>query len=140
VNRTKTKREQNGLSVVDKSTVLAIPRAQAPDELNDEEAAEWRAVTNRMPADYFGREHYPTLVQLCRHTIAARRIAQLIEQHLGGEEINPLVYIKLLRAQKEETTAIVLCERTMRLTHQSNVPANVSRTPPVTVDAPWTAY
>jgi hypothetical protein len=128
---------KKGLTVVDNSKVLAIPRAEPPEELTAEEAEEWRSVTNRMPADYFGREHYACLSQRCRHVVAARRLGQLIEQHLSGEEINPLVYIKLLRAQKEETTAIIACDRTMRLTHQSNVPANVSRIPQVTIDAPW---
>jgi hypothetical protein len=122
---------------VDNSKVLAIPRAEPPDELTPEEAEEWRSVTNRMPADYFGREHYACLTQRCRHVVNARRIAQLIDRHLGGEEISAATYIKLLRAQKEETTAIIACDRTMRLTHQSNVPANVSRIPQVTIDAPW---
>jgi hypothetical protein len=131
---TNTKKQ---LSVVDNSKVLAIPRAEAPEELTDEEADEWRAVTNRMPADYFGKEHYACLVQRCRHVVNARRIAQLIEQMVGGDEIDAGSYVKLLRAQKEETTAIIACDRTMRLTHQSNVPANVSRIPQVTLDAPW---
>jgi hypothetical protein len=62
---------------------MAIPRVQPPEELAPEEAEEWRAVTNRMPSDYFGREHYAALVQKCRHVVAARRIAQLIEQQLA---------------------------------------------------------
>jgi hypothetical protein len=128
---------KKGLTVVDNSKVLAIPRAEAPAELTDEEAEEWRAVTNRMPADYFGREHYACLVSRCRHVVNQRRIAQLIEQQISSEDINVSLYIKLLRAQKEETTAIIACDRTMRLTHQSNVPANVSRIPQVTIDAPW---
>jgi hypothetical protein len=129
--------KNKGLTVVDNSRVLAIPRAEPPEELTAEEAEEWRSVTNRMPADYFGKEHYACLVQRCRHVVNARRIAQLIDRHLGGEEISAATYIKLLRAQKEETTAIIACDRTMRLTHQSNVPANVSRIPQVTIDAPW---
>jgi hypothetical protein len=129
--------KKRGLAVIDNSKVLTIPRAQPPDELSDEEATEWRAFTNRMPADYFGREHYPMLVQLCRHIVAERCIAQLIDQERASPDINVSLYLKLLRAQKEETGIIGFCLRTMRLTHQSNVPANTSRTPPVTLNAPW---
>ena len=125
------------LAIVDNSKILSIPRAQPPAELTTEEATEWTALTNRMPADYFGREHYPTMIQLCRHTVAARRVAQLIEQHVNSAELAVPAYLQLLKAQELESRAITALLRTMRLTHQSNVPANTSRTPQITVEAPW---
>src|SRR5262245_7848882 len=131
----KAEKPQN-LAIVDNSKILEIPRAKPPAELTDEEADEWRAYTNRMPADYFGREHYATLVQLCRHTVQARRIAQLIEQTAKEPDINISLYRDLLRSQEVETRSIVALLRTMRMTHQSNVPANVSRTPAITATAP----
>ena len=57
---------------VDNSKVMEIPRAQPPEELTDEAASEWRAITNRMRSDHFGREYYPMLTQLCRHIVATR--------------------------------------------------------------------
>jgi hypothetical protein len=57
----------------------ALPRPDAPYDLTDEQAAEWWAVVNRMPADWFKRETFPLLTQYCRHIIAARRIAKLLE-------------------------------------------------------------
>src|SRR5262245_44537841 len=57
--------------------VIAVPRAEAPCELTGEQADEWRAIVNTMPAEHFMRGNAPLLTQLCRQT--ARRIAQLVE-------------------------------------------------------------
>jgi hypothetical protein len=124
----------------DNSKVLAIPRARPPEELTIEPGQEWTRLTNRMPSDYFGAEHYPLMVQLCRHVVAARRVAQLIEQESSGDDVNVPRYLQLLKQQEVESRAITALSRTMRLTHQSNVDPHTSRTPPVTVDAPWVKY
>jgi hypothetical protein len=63
----------------DGSTAV-VSRADAPYDLTDEESDEWRAIVASMPAEHFARIHYPMLTQLCRHTGAARRVAQLIRQ------------------------------------------------------------
>jgi hypothetical protein len=84
-----------------------------------------------MPADYFGREHYSTLVQLCRHIVAARHIAKLLTT-----ETDMRIYLKLLAAQAAESKAIIALSRTMRMTHQANVRAERSNIP-VIEQKPW---
>jgi len=42
------------LTVVAPSGAEVMPRANPPDELTDEQAHEWRAVVNRLPADNKG--------------------------------------------------------------------------------------
>jgi hypothetical protein len=121
----------SSLALVDNSSVLSIPRASPPEELTADEAAEWVAITNRMPADYFGREHYSTLVQLCRHIVAARHIAKLLTT-----ETDMRIYLKLLAAQAAESKAIIALSRTMRMTHQANVRAERSNIP-VIEQKPW---
>jgi hypothetical protein len=128
------------LAVVDNSQILAIPRVKPPAELTQEQALEWVALTNRMPSDYFGAEHYPLMAQWCRHVVAARQVAQLIEQASSGDDINVPAYLQLLKQQEVESRAITALSRTMRLTHQSNVDEHTSRTPAVTVEAPWVKY
>jgi hypothetical protein len=125
---------------LDNSKVVAIPRAKAPTELTPEQALEWVALTNRMPSDYFGAEHIPVMVQWCRHIVAARVVAQLIEQELARDELHIPRLTTLYKQQEVESRAITALSRTMRLTHQSNIDAHTSRTPPVTVDAPWVKY
>jgi hypothetical protein len=125
---------------LDNSKVVAIPRAQPPADLSPEQARVWVALTNRMPSDYFGAEHYPVMKQLCRHVSASDVIAQLIEQELAREEVHIPRLTTLYKQQEVESRAITALSRTMRLTHQSNIDAHTSRTPPVTVDAPWVKY
>jgi hypothetical protein len=48
--------------------------------LTDEQATEWWAVVNRLPADWFPRETHALLIQYCRHVVSARRVAQLLTQ------------------------------------------------------------
>ena len=66
--------------MVPNNTTEIVHRPDAPDDLTDEQAEEWRAIVNTMPADHFMRGNYALLTQYCRHVIAARRTAQLIEQ------------------------------------------------------------
>jgi hypothetical protein len=124
------------LALIDNSAVLAIPRAQPPAELTDEESEVWRDFTNRMPADYFGREHYPMLAQLCRHTVSARHVAQLVA-HAEATQADIGEYLKLLAAQERESKAIIALSRTMRMTHQANVRAECSRIPEISDYKPW---
>jgi len=44
------------LSVISGNGIEVISRPDAPVDLTDEQAAEWRAIVNRMPADWFTRE------------------------------------------------------------------------------------
>jgi hypothetical protein len=119
------------LQIVDNSSVLAIPRAEPPEELSADEAIEWRAYTNRMPADYFGREHYPLLVQLCRHIVSCRHL-----DHLIGECADAGQYIKLLSSRANETRTINMLLRSMRMTHQANIRQELSATP-IVERKPW---
>ena len=105
------------------------PRPVAPSELTDEEAAEWEAIVARMPADWFGRETWPLLVQLCRHTIAARRLAQLIHQAThGAEEFMAIHFMRLLRAMAGQTAIIASVSTKLRLSQQASYNALNSNT------------
>ena len=59
------------LTVIGEHGFEHIARAPAPDELTAEEREEWRAIVNRLPADFFPRETWPLLAQLCRHVCHA---------------------------------------------------------------------
>ena len=55
-----------------------IQRPDAPYDLTDEQAEEWRAIVSTMDPGHFMRGNYPLLAQLCRHIVNARRLARLI--------------------------------------------------------------
>ena len=103
--------ENRQISVVNNSKVLVLPRAKPPAELTSDQAREWTDLTNRMPADYFGAEHYPLMVQWCRQVVAARQIALLIAQESARDDVNVPVYLQLLKQQEVESRAITALSR-----------------------------
>jgi len=83
-----------------------IQRPDAPYDLTDEQADEWRAVVNTMPAGHFMRANYALLGQYCRHVVAARRVAQLINQAAKKKEFDRKEFGALLQLQATESAAI----------------------------------
>ena len=105
------------------------PRPVAPSELTDEESAEWEKIVARMPSKWFTKETHPLLVQLCRHVVAARRLAQLCHEAThGDEDFHVLYYIKLLRALTGQTAIITSVSTKLRITPQSSYDAKVAGT------------
>lgn len=94
------------LAVVASDGVKAIERLRPPSDLTDEQRAEWMAVVNAHAADRFSREQVPMLVAHCRHTVAQRRIAQLIEQAEKAEEFDVNEYDRLLKMQERESRCL----------------------------------
>lgn len=119
------------LSVVPHVGIEEIRRPQPPSELSDEQKQEWLAVVNRLPADWFPRETHGMLVQYCRHTIAAKRVAQLIEriEQADADEINIGDYDRLLKMQEREGRAISSLATRMRLSQQATVRAESAKKP-----------
>lgn len=107
--------------------VSRLERPSPPSELTEEQAVEWWAVVNRMPANYFPRETHPLLVQYCRHVVQARRVAQLITATESSPSLDVEVYGKLLKLQEAEGRAISSLATRMRLTQQATVNAKVQK-------------
>jgi len=62
----------------------AVPRQRAPAELTRDEARVWDGIVSAEPADWFSGSTRPILAQYCRHIIAARRVAGMIETLHAG--------------------------------------------------------
>jgi chaperone required for assembly of F1-ATPase len=124
------------LMVPDNPTEI-MQRPDAPYDLTDEQAEEWRAVVNTMPADHFMRGNYALLSQYCRHTITARRVSQLIDQVLGLKEFDRKEFGALLQLQATESAAITRLLRSMRLSQQSVMRAETTNHPGQKTKMPW---
>lgn len=98
-----------------------VQRPDAPYDLTDDQADEWWAVVNRMPADWFTRETHPLLAQYCRHVVAARRVAQLIAQTEKQKTIDVEQYDQLLKMQEREGRAISSLATRMRISQQATL-------------------
>ena len=96
-----------------------IQRPDAPYDLTDEQAEEWRAIVSTMGPGHFMRGNYPLLAQLCRHIVNARRLAQLIEQCAKEKDFDRKEFGILLQLEATESAAIMRLSRSMRLTQQA---------------------
>jgi hypothetical protein len=114
-------------SAADLGIIHGLPqRPGAPAELTPEQAEEWRAVVARMPADWFGREIWPLLIQYCRHVTNSRFIAGLIEAAHDldtGDRTALMRFNRLLALQERQTNALAGLATRMRLTNQSRYTA-----------------
>jgi hypothetical protein len=133
---TRGRKSAASLSVSLASPVETIARPDAPYDLTDEQTAEWWAVVNRLPADWFPRETHAMLAQYCRHVVSARRVAQLIAAHEATDPLDLDGYDKLLKMQEREGRAISSLATRMRISQQATVRAESAKKPSM-VKAPW---
>lgn len=138
------------LAVIGPGGVETVRRPDVPEELTPEQAAEWKAIVNRMPADWFPRETHGMLAQYCRHVIAARRVAEMIqslEDQLSQEPedgTDRLAVVlgaaktmdRLLKMQEREGRAISSLATRMRISQQATVRHEKARKPQV-AKKPW---
>lgn len=120
-------------SAAENSTLraIAVRRPPPPAELTEAEAAIWRDIVASSPADWFRREAFPILVELCRHAARAAVVDGLLRQFElewvktegGLDRLD-----KLLSMAERESRAILACSRSLRLTPQSQIRASVAGT------------
>lgn len=115
------------LSVV--APVEVIKRPRPPAELTPEQAVEWQAIVDRLPADWFGRETWGMLAAYCRHVVAARRVAQLVLAHETGETFNVGEYDQLLKMQEREGRAMSSLATRMRISQHATYDKKKRKTP-----------
>lgn len=123
------------LTVITPAGVESGRRPKPPAELNDEQAIEWMAVVNRLPADWFPRETHPMLALYCRHVVSARRVAQLIKAAESEKDLDLETYDRLLKMQERESRAISSLATRMRISQQSTY--DKSRKKPLSAKPPW---
>lgn len=123
------------LTVIGLGGIESVRRPDPPGELTQEQAGEWQAVVNRLPADWFPRETLPLLAQYCRHVVASRHIAQLIDEAESGDSLDLDKYDMLLRMQEREGRALSSLATRMRLTQQATY--DPKRKKPAQEKPPW---
>ena len=124
------------LAMIGPGGIATIRRPDPPRKLTDEQSEEWRAVVNRLPADWFPRETHGLLAHYCRHVVAARRVAQLIEVEEQSDKFSLERYDSLLRMQEREGRALSSLATRMRLTQQATLDER-KRKPQTSGKKPW---
>jgi hypothetical protein len=121
--------------VIKRMNISAVNRPEPPAHLTDDQAAEWRAVVDRLPAEWFPSETHALLAQFCRHVTSARHIAGLIEKLAQSDEFSLILFDRLLRMQEREGRAMSSLATRMRISQQSRF-SHRKRTGP-RIPAPW---
>jgi hypothetical protein len=134
--RQRGRKSSASLTVVGASSIDVIPRPEPPADLTAEQCEEWSTIVNRMPADHFPPETLPMLAAYVRHTTAARRVAQLIEQAEARPMVDVVEYDRLLKMQEREGRALSSLAMRMRLAQVSTVKHDRARKPAM-VAKPW---
>jgi hypothetical protein len=96
-----------------------MQRLRPPHDLTDEEVEVWAHVVENEPADWFSPSTAPLLAQYCRHTVHARRVAELIERAGSDPELAVRDYDRLLKMQDREGRALANLATKMRIAQQS---------------------
>lgn len=110
-------------------------RPDPPLDLTAEQSNEWRAVVASLPADWFRRETHALLSNYCRHAIASKRIAQMIDEYESGEEFDVDTYDKLLRMLQRESASMSSLATRMRMSQQSSYDVKTKKK--VNTKKPW---
>ena len=117
-------------AVVAAHAVEVLPRPEPALDLTEQQADEWRKIVDALPADWFSPENHALLAQYVRHVVEARRIAQLIDTECakGSAEMDMPIYLELLKAQRQESTALKTLAASMRLAQQAKYGAQSAAT------------
>lgn len=104
------------------SPVTAISRVAPPAGLTDKQRGLWLATVNSKPAEWFGDEHVPMLVEYVRHVETADMLTEQIENFdpewlKDDDGLKRLDKLTGMRAR--EAALINTLARSMRLTQQS---------------------
>ena len=125
------------MAVIGPSGIETVRRPEPPEDLTDEQATQWRAIVNRMPADHFPRETHQILTQLCRQIVRGNHLAQLIDAAEKEPEFDYKVYLKLVRQRKAFRAPLPRCHRRCALASTRKRDTSYAHKPPPVIDTPW---
>jgi len=104
-------------SAADLEVVPLMPgdaKPGAPEDMSDAEAVVWRSIVDAMPLRYFGRETWPNLRSLCRHTVASDLLWERYIDALTNKK-KPEIIDALSRAHNRESAAVRRLSADLRL-------------------------
>lgn len=127
------------LSVV---PLQALPRIEPPDGLLDEELTLWRAVVDSKPADWFGEDSAPLLVEYVRAKVMCDMLDLQVKAAIagGGEPETAGLIKSYLDMRDKESKRLLSIGTKLRLTQQSRYTPKAAATAAAKVGGqarPW---
>jgi hypothetical protein len=131
-------RTNGRISAAQAASVRAMPlhRPDPPEELTPGQAAEWRAVVARMPANWFMAETQAALMQHCRQVERLHFIAEQLDHLQSAGEANGHEYYRLVSLEIQGTKLLTQLDAKMRLLQQTTQ-AKALSSRPVEIEKPW---
>ena len=110
---------------------LVDARPGAPYHLTDEAAEVWEATVQRMPANWFPAETWPTLAAYCSHAVTFRKLAAEVgrfEREPGWmrDDEGCKRFDLLTRMREREGRAMIACARSLRIAKSSQMRAETA--------------
>lgn len=118
-------------------------RPDAPKDLTKFQKSEWKAIVDRMPADWFTRETHGLLRQYLVHAENSTKLTTLVNEYNVDLVITPdgiEMFEKLTKMLEREGRAMSSLATRLRLTQQSRynpATANVASTKAGVAKKPW---
>ena len=81
----------------------------------EEQAAEWKTITQALPADWIKTYAQPLLAELCCHIVASKHVRQLISTAEADPDMSIANYDRLLKMFERESRAIASLSVKLRL-------------------------
>ena len=110
-------------------------RPEAPKELTEEQAAEWRLIVARMPADWFPRETHPLLAQYCRCAASVRRLGKVRDRLERAKRFDLDMYERVAKLIGREAQQLASLATKMRLSQHATYDKKKSKGP--SIRPPW---
>jgi hypothetical protein len=110
-------------------TPIADHRPGPPQDLTEEQAAEWTAIVRRLPDNYFPRECHGLLAAYVKHLAAFRLLSESIDAFQGAwlaDDDGLKRYGDLLALREREGRALSSLATRLRITPQSRVYAKTA--------------
>jgi hypothetical protein len=110
-------------------TPIADHRPAPPQDLTEEQAAEWTAIVRRLPDNYLPRECHGLLSAYCKHFSAFRLLSESIEAFQPArlaDDDGLKRYGDLLALREREGRALSSLATRLRITPQSRVYAKTA--------------
>src|SRR5262249_7590511 len=105
-------------------------KMEAPEDLTEEQAKDWRKMVSRLPGDWIGEDNAPLLCELVRHRSYSRQIARALAV-LAGKSLNHAraqrEFAILTRLHLEQSHAIMTISTKLRITPQSQTESRTAK-------------
>ena len=110
---------------IESGRMLPGHKLPPPSDLTDEERAEWHKIVDPLPPGWITAEHDAMMRDLCRHTVIARRLGEIVTRmlaemaNLPPEDARWGTVTMMMAEHRSASRLVIALSRSLRITKQS---------------------